>query len=101
VSEKRIVGQEFSHDGLRAQRRMRPGLVLEAGTRRFPIFDLAPESCLIEARDSATLRGYADIYDGERHVAQCLIMLAAPEGDLLRCSFKRRTAFYVDPPRYA
>ena len=60
--------------------------------------DLTSESVLIEASDSATLRGYADIWDGERHVAQCLIVLAAPEGDLLRCSFKRRTPFRTMPP---
>lgn len=82
-----------------ARRAVRPGLVLAAGTRRFAILDLTQDSCLIEAPDSATLRGYADIYDGERHLSQCLLVLAAPEGDLLRCSFKRRTAFRIDPPQ--
>ncbi|MBP7003601.1 hypothetical protein [Amaricoccus sp.] len=85
--------------GQTAQRGIRPGLVLEAGTRRFPILDLAADSCLIEASDSACLRGYADIWDGERHLAQCLLVVAAPEGGLLRCSFKRRTAFRLEPPR--
>lgn len=81
-----------------ARRPVRPGLVLEAGTRRFPILELGPDSCLIEASDSATLRGYADIYDGGRHLAQCLLVVAAPEGDLLRCAFKRRTPFRLAPP---
>jgi hypothetical protein len=81
-----------------ARRALRPGLVLQAGTRRFAILDLTRDSCLIEARDSATLRGYADIYDGDRHVAQCLIVLADPEGELLRCAFKRLTPFRLDPP---
>jgi hypothetical protein len=85
-------------EGGAERRPVRPGLVLEAGTRRFAILDLTAESCLIEAPDSACLRGYADIYDGERHMAQCLIVLAAPEGDLLRCTFKRRTAFRLVPP---
>ena len=93
------MGDEFKPQGPLARRALRPGLVLEAGTRRFPILALSGESCLIEAADSATLRGYADIYEGERHLAQCLIVLAAPEGDLLRCSFKRRTAFRLDPPQ--
>jgi len=93
------MGQQFLQSGPLARRAVRPALVLEAGTRRFPILDLTADSCLIEAPDSATLRGYADIYDGERHLSQCLIMLAAPEGDLLRCTFKRRTAFRLDPPR--
>ncbi|MBA3324816.1 MAG: hypothetical protein H0T41_05955 [Rhodobacteraceae bacterium] len=93
-----VMGHEFTKDGPLARRPLRPGLVLEAGSRRFAILELTAETCLIEAPDSATLRGYADIFDGGRHVAQCLILLAAPEGDLLRCSFKRRTAFRTDPP---
>ncbi len=93
------MGDEFGPRDDAPRRALRPGLVLEAGTRRFPILALSGESCLIEAADSATLRGYADIYEGERHLAQCLIVVAAPEGDLLRCSFKRRTAFRLDPPQ--
>jgi hypothetical protein len=74
-------------------------MLLESGTRRYPILSLAPESCLIEAPDGATLRGFADIFEGERHVASCLIVLAAPEGANLRCFFKRRTAPRAGPPR--
>lgn len=81
------------------RRALRPGLVLEAGTRRFPILALSGEGCVIEAADSATLRGYADIYEGGRHLARCLIVFAQPEGNLLRCSFKRRTPFRLDPPQ--
>ena len=82
-------------EGAFARRRME----LEAGSRRFPVLDLRPESCLIDAPDGAVLRGFADIWDGERHVAQCLILLAAPDGDLLRCTFKRRTPARSEPPR--
>ena len=88
----------YLQTGPLARRAERPGLVLAAGTRRFAILELTADSCLIEAPGGAALRGYADIYDGARHLSQCLIVLAAPEGDLLRCSFKRRTAFRVDPP---
>jgi hypothetical protein len=80
------------------RRPSRPGLVLAAGTRRFPIVELANDSCLIAAQDSATLRGYADIYDGDMHIAKCLIVVAAPEGDLLRCAFKQRAPFRLVPP---
>jgi hypothetical protein len=73
-------------------------MVLESGSLRFPILDLKPESCLIEAPDGAALRGFADIWDGERHVATCLIVLAAPEGENLRCCFKRRTPARSEPP---
>jgi hypothetical protein len=89
--EERAIGSSLG-------RRARP-MLLECGARRYPILALAAESCLIEAPESAALRGFADIFDGERHVATCLIVLAAPEGPHLRCSFKRRTAPRADPPR--
>jgi hypothetical protein len=74
-------------------------LTLECGSRRYPIVSCGPESCLIEAADGSMPRGLVDIFDGERHVAHCLIVLAAPEGPFLRCVFKRRTAPRLDPPR--
>ena len=73
-------------------------LSLESGTRRFPILSLKADSCLIEAPDGAGLRGYADILDGERLVATCLVVLAAPEGPYVRCTFKRRTTPRCTPP---
>lgn len=67
------------------------GLALESGGRRYPILSIGAESCLIVADGRAALRGFADILDGDRLVATCLIVLAAPEGPYLRCAFKRRT----------
>ncbi len=74
------------------------GLLLESGRRRYPILALDTQSCLIDAPDDACLRGFADILDGERLVATCLIVLAAPEGQGLRCTFKRRTVPRNAPP---
>lgn len=73
-------------------------LTLECGARRYPIVSLSPESCLIEAVDGSMPRGLVDIFDGERHLAHCLIVLAAPEWPYLRCFFKRRTASRASPP---
>lgn len=70
----------------------RRAFLLESGTRRFPILSLGPEGCLIEAPEGVgRLRGFADILEGERLVATCLVVLAAPEGPYLRLTFKRRT----------
>jgi hypothetical protein len=74
-------------------------LMLECGGGRFPIVAISAESCLIEVPDGTTPRGFVDIFDGERHVETCLIVLAAPEWPYLRCFFKRRTASRLDPPR--
>ena len=73
-------------------------LLLESGPRRYPIHSFGAESCLIEAPAGAALRGFGDIFDGERHVATCLIVLGKPEGPYLRCTFKRRTLPLTEPP---
>ena len=52
----------------------------------------------MEAPLGAPLRGHAGIFDGERLMALCLIMLAAPEGRHLRILFKRRTRRRLVPP---
>lgn len=71
--------------------------MLESGRRRFSIVSLRPDSCLIDAPDGGSPRGFADILDGERLVATCLIVLAAPEGRYVRCTFKRRTIPRSEP----
>jgi len=74
-------------------------LALEAGARRYPIVAYGEDSCLIESADGSMPRGLVDLFDGDRHLAQCLIVLAAPEWPYLRCFFKRRTASRLEPPR--
>ena len=74
-------------------------LVMECGSRRFPVVAMGSDGCLIDAHDGWIPRGFADFFDGDRHVEHCLILLAAPEGPFLRCSFKRRTAPRLTPPR--
>ncbi len=74
-------------------------LFMESGSRRFPVVAMGPDSCLIDAPEGWTPRGFVDIFEGDRHVEQCLILLAAPEGPFLRCSFKQRTASRTEPPR--
>lgn len=77
-------------------------MLLVSGTRRFPIVSLQPGGCLIEAPPGVSPRGFADILDGERLVATCLVVLAAPEGPYLRCTFKRCTASRTEaPPDFA
>lgn len=80
---------------------LRPGprLTMECGRLRFPVVAIGSEGCLIEALDGLVPRGLVDIWEGERHVAQCLIVLAAPDGPYLRCAFKRRTPSRREPPR--
>jgi hypothetical protein len=42
--------------------------------------------------DAPKLRGLVDIYDGGRHVSQCLIIAAAQDGEQMVYDFKRNTS---------
>ena len=55
-------------------------LSLAVGKQRFPILTLDRDSCLVDAPCETVFRGYAEIFDGDRLAALCLILLAAPEG---------------------
>lgn len=82
-------------DGVRRGR----GLFMECGSRRVPVIRMTEDGCVVETPDHWQPRGFADIFDGERHVERCLIVLASAEGTYVRCSFKRRTASRLEPPR--
>lgn len=90
--------EEFSRGPLR-QEPPSGRMHFVVGNRRFRVIEAGQDSCLIEASETAALRGYGDLYDGDRHIAHCLIVLAAPEGGYLRCTFKRRTIPRDAPPR--
>ncbi|SMY06494.1 hypothetical protein [Flavimaricola marinus] len=52
----------------------------------------------VVAKDSPRLRGLVEIYDGPRHLAQCLIMASQEENDLMLYEYKRSTAVSDRPP---
>jgi hypothetical protein len=89
--EERAIGAEPA--------RREAGVVMECGRRRFPVIEIASDGCLIEPGDGGVPRGLVDIFDGERHMAQCLIVLAEPQGRYLRCTFKRWTPSRLGPPQ--
>ena len=45
----------------------------------------------IDLEEAPKLRGLIDIYDGGRHLYQCLIIASAEEGDQMHYEFKRNT----------
>lgn len=79
--------------------RRRSRLVTECRSRRFRVVAMSEDGCLIDAPEGRVPGEFVDIFDGERHVEQCLVVLAAPEGAFLRCTFKRRTPSRLAPPR--
>ena len=79
----------------RAKRRSR--LRLRVGDVEHPILRLWVDGMALDAGLVGHLRGLVDVFDGARHVLQCLIVASEVEGGELVCSFKRATAVTEKP----
>ncbi|MCB1362796.1 MAG: hypothetical protein KDK02_01665 [Rhodobacteraceae bacterium] len=70
-----------------------------------PVLRLWRDGFAVEAETTPPLRGLVDLYDGTRHLYQCLIVASGQAGGELRYEFKRSTVaadaapldFYRDP----
>jgi len=82
-------------DGLNRARkaalRKKNRLRLHVDNEVYPVLSLKGNGFEMEADVAPHLRGLVDLYDGARHLAQCLIIHSEPEGDIMRYEFKRRT----------
>lgn len=67
-------------------------LRVEASGESYRIERMTDTGFALGIEDAPKLRGLVDVYDGGRHVSQCLIVAAAEEGDQMVYEFKRNTA---------
>ncbi|KIC14411.1 hypothetical protein [Leisingera sp. ANG-Vp] len=73
--------------GMRRKSRMR----VMADDTLIPVLRMWKDGFSVEADAAPMLRGLVDIYDGARHVSQCLIVASEEEGGEMRYEFKRST----------
>jgi hypothetical protein len=84
-------------EGLEAARKKelkrKSRLRVEVGDAVYPVLRFWHDGFALDA-DLAPgkLRGLVDVYDGSRHVFQCLIMATSIDNGELVCDFKRATA---------
>ncbi len=71
--------------------RRRSRLHIELDGRVFRVLRLWHGGMALDAADLPRLRGLVDIYDGPRHILQCLIVTSSAENGELICDFKRST----------
>ncbi len=69
-------------------------LRVEAGKQSFSVLRFWHDGLAIEAEHTTHLRGLVDVYDGARHILQCLIIASETDGHELVCTFKRATAVH-------
>ena len=96
-------------DGLELARkgkeRRKSKLRVQVGNAVFPVLRFWHDGFVLDGALTAHLRGLVDLYDGSRHVFQCLIVAATVDGDEITCEFKRLTHvadkapldFWLDP----
>ena len=89
-------------DGLEAawkrENKRKSRLRVQLGEAVFPVLRLWDEGFALDAGRTAHLRGLVDIYDGARHICQCLIVASTVENGELICDFKRSTNVTETPP---
>ena len=82
-------------DGLEAARKRdfarKSRLRVQVGEAVFPVLRFWHDGLALDASLAPNLRGLVDVYDGARHVFQCLIVASNLENGELVCDFKRAT----------
>lgn len=73
-------------------------LRVQSGDRSYKVLRFWAEGFALEAEGAPHLRGLVDLYDGTRHIYQCLIVASEEENGEMRFEFKRNTAVSDKPP---
>ena len=89
-------------EGLEAARKKslqkRSRLRVRVGEEDFTILRYWEEGFSLDREDAPHLRGLVDVYDGARHLSQCLIMASEENGHEMVYEFKRETMAGNRPP---
>ncbi len=75
----------------KSEQRRKSRLRVQVGEAVFPILRIWSGGFALDAALTPHLRGLVDVYDGARHIFQCLIIASVPEGDEVICDYKRST----------
>lgn len=79
---------------LRKKSRMR----VKAGDQTFTILRHWTTGFALDADDAPRLRGLVDVFDGARHLSQCLIVASSEDGGEMVYEFKRATPHVEKAP---
>ena len=74
-------------------------LRVEFNKNYFPVIRLTKNGFSVEAEMAPVIRGLVDLYDGDRHLKQCLIVASKEENGLVHFDFKRKTATQTSAPK--
>ena len=66
-------------------------LRVDVDGQMFPVLKLEKTGFAVALEDAPNLRGLVDLYDGAKHLFQCLIVFSEEDGTEMRYEFKRAT----------
>ncbi|MEM6635956.1 MAG: hypothetical protein AAF667_08705 [Pseudomonadota bacterium] len=72
---------------------------LHTGDRVIPIVKLWNNGFSLQTDGSPQIRGLVDLFDGTRHIAQCLVFASSEEDGVTEYEFKRTTRPDREAPR--
>ena len=73
-------------------------LRVQVGDEKFTILRYWDEGFSLDAEDAPHLRGLVDVFDGARHLSQCLIIASEESAGEMVYEFKRETIAADEPP---
>lgn len=82
----------------KAARKQRHRLRVEADGRSIRVVRFMDVGFTLDADTAPQLRGLVDVFDGSKHLYQCLIVAANEEGGEMHYEFKRSTPAADQPP---
>ncbi len=86
---------KYVREGLEAARKRnlqrKSRLKVKVGGQTFTILRYWDEGFALDVEDAPHLRGMVDVYDGGRHLSQCLIVASEAEAGEMVYEFKRET----------
>ena len=74
-------------------------LRVEFNRNHYPIISLTQNGFCVEAEMAPMIRGLVDLYDGDKHFKQCLIVASKEENGIVHFDFKRNTATQTSAPQ--
>ena len=74
-------------------------LRVEFNRNHYPIISLTQNGFCVEAEMAPMIRGLVDLYDGDKHLKQCLIVASKEENGIVHFDFKRDTDTQTSAPK--
>lgn len=90
--------QDALRQAQNAEMKQKNRLRVQMEDKVFPILHMWQDGFAVEVGTVPPLRGLVDLYEGSRHLSQCLIVAADEEHGEMRYDFKRATAATEQPP---